>query len=81
MFSFETHLEMTPSGQFILPQKAHKALKTSNVRIIIEAETIRIEPSRELAGCLKPFAKQVIARDDARETAWTEAMDEKHLRD
>jgi hypothetical protein len=80
MFSFETHLEMTNNGQFILPQQAHKVLKTPKVRIIVEMESVRLEPISELAGCLKSYTKQ-LPMDEAREIAWTEAMYEKHLRD
>lgn len=81
MVTFEKTAKVSRKGQITLPRQVRSALQTEVVRIVIDDETIRIEPVRELAGSLKQYADRSVPHDAEREKAWSEAMHDKHVRD
>jgi len=80
MITFEKTAKISRKGQITLPEPIRAALKSDTVRIIMEDETIRIEPIKDLGGCLKQYAEQYIPSRTAREQAWSEVVREKHSR-
>lgn len=81
MITFDKTAKISRRGQITLPKHVRSALQTEVVRIVIEDETVRIEPVRGLAGSLREYAKRPIPHDTAHEEAWSQAMHEKHVRD
>ena len=80
MVTFEKTAKISRKGQITLPEPVRTALNSDLVRIVMEDDTIRIEPVKDLAGSLKRYARQYIPPQTAREQAWSEVIGEKHSR-
>jgi hypothetical protein len=78
---FETIIDFLPNGQLQLPELIKQVLQTPKVRVTVTTSQVRLEPVRELAGCLKQYAPAFIPIEPARAMAWSEVVDEKHRRD
>jgi hypothetical protein len=78
---FETIIDFLPNGQLRLPEAVKPVLQTPQVRVMVTAGQVRLEPVRELAGCLKQYAPALIPIEPARAMAWSEVVDEKHRSD
>ena len=76
----ERVVRISPKGQITLPKEIRDLLHCDLVRIVANDEAVRIEPVRDLAGSLSQYAKPSLSPKEARETAWAEAMREKHPR-
>lgn len=76
----ERVVKVSPKGQITLPRGVRELLHSDTVRIVADEDTIRIEPVRDLAGSLSRYALPSVSPDQEKDTAWTEAMREKHPR-
>jgi len=80
MLPVEKVVKMSPNGQITLPKRVRERLRSQVVRIVADDDTVKIEAARDLAGSLREYAQPLLTPDDAKETAWAEAMCEKHPR-
>ena len=76
----ERVVRISPKGQITLPKEIRDLLHSDLVSIVANDEAVRIEPVRDLAGSLSQYAKTSLGPEEVRETAWAEAMREKHPR-
>jgi AbrB family looped-hinge helix DNA binding protein len=81
MGAIEKAVKVSSKGQITLPKRVRELLQTDLVRIVVEGGVVRIEPLRDVAGNLKPYASKYVSLKRARDKAWTGALREKHVRD
>ena len=74
----EATAKISSKGQITLPRKIREQLGTDVVRIVADADGVRIEPVRPMAGRLAAYADS--ARNSAEKDAWASAVAEKHDR-
>jgi AbrB family looped-hinge helix DNA binding protein len=66
--------KISSKGQITLPKSVRQRLGSKFVRLISDAEGVRIEPVEDLAGSLKRYAKNYVTVEEAREGAAQAAM-------
>ena len=78
MIAFEKNTKLSKKGQITLPKKVREYLGSDIVKVVIENDQVRLEPLKDLAGSLSPYAKAYIPFEEARERAWETALNEKY---
>lgn len=76
----EKTAKISKKGQITLPKTVRDKLQSDTIRIVIDGDLIRLEPVHDVGGSLKRYATRRIDHRKARDQAWGEALDEKHLR-
>ena len=71
---------ISSKGQITLPKAIRDKLQTDTINIVMDNDTIRLEPVKDVGGSLKDYARKDLSATQAREQAWTRAVHEKHLR-
>ena len=51
-------VKVSKKGQITLPREARTALGTELVKVVTDKDGVRIEPVKDLAGCLKRYASK-----------------------
>ena len=80
MIVFEKTAKVSSKGQITLPKRVRSVLKSKVVRIVVEDETVRLEPVANLEASLSQYAEGFIEPDKARDMAWSKVTHERHLR-
>lgn len=76
----EKTAKISSKGQITLPKAIRDRLQSDLVRIIVEDDVIRIEPVRDVGASLHRYTREHIPHAQARDRAWTDAVEEKHPR-
>lgn len=74
----EATAKISSKGQITLPRKIREQLGSDVVRIVADADGVRIEPVRPMAGRLAAYADS--AKTSAEKDTWASAVAEKHDR-
>ncbi|MCA9445401.1 MAG: AbrB/MazE/SpoVT family DNA-binding domain-containing protein [Candidatus Omnitrophica bacterium] len=81
MFLLEKTSKISSKGQITLPKEVRERLQSDVIRIVMEEDSIRIEPVTSVAGSLSRYAKgKKTSHRVAREKAWENAARERHFR-
>jgi bifunctional DNA-binding transcriptional regulator/antitoxin component of YhaV-PrlF toxin-antitoxin module len=72
----EATAKISSKGQITLPRKIRELLGSDVVRIVADADGVRIEPVRPMAGRLAAYADR--AKKSAEKDTWASAVAEKH---
>ncbi len=80
MTTLEKLVKISSRGQITLPKAVRELLRSDVVRIVVEDGQVRIEPVEDVAGSLRRYAREYVPLKEIRESAWREALREKHAR-
>lgn len=81
MIAYEKTVKISAKGQITLPKAVRQKLATEFVHLVIEDNTVRIEPVPDVAGSLQQYATRYIPHEEAREVAWAEVVHDTTARD
>jgi len=74
-----TTAKITKKGQVTIPQGVRKKLNSEIVEFLIIKDQIVLRPVKSVAGALNAYVKkESLPFKEAREQAWTEAVEEQH---
>jgi AbrB family looped-hinge helix DNA binding protein len=74
-----TIAKITKKGQVTIPRKVRRKLDSEIVEFAILDDQVVLRPVKSVAGSLKVYAeKDSLPFKEARERAWTEAVEEHH---
>jgi len=69
---------LTSKGQVTIPKEVRKVLNSEYIEFEIDdKQVVIIKPIKDIAGCLKKYAKEYIPIDKAKNEAWDKAVNEK----
>jgi AbrB family looped-hinge helix DNA binding protein len=66
--------KISSKGQITLPKSVRQRLGSRFVRLISDADGVRIEPVEDVAGSLRRYAKNYVPIEEAREGAAQAAL-------
>ena len=75
MIHFERTAKISSKGQITLPKPVRDLLGSDRVRVVIDNDSVRLEPAPEVAGSLRRYADRYIPTDQAVEQAWNQVRD------
>ena len=75
MIHFERTTKISSKGQITLPKPVRDLLGSDRVRVVVDNDSVRLEPAPEVAGSLRRYADHYIPTDQAVEQAWGQIRD------
>lgn len=72
--------KISSKGQITLPKEVRERFQSDTIRIVVEDDSVRIEPVKSVAGSLKAYAKEFVPFEVAREEAWEKVASERNKR-
>jgi len=80
MTTLEKLANIFSRSQITLPKAVRELLRSDVVRIVVEDGPMRIELVEDVAGSLRRYTNEYVLLKETRESAWREALREKHAR-